>query len=223
MSYDYLTLQYGTLPLLTLSFCTSVIVNWTKAILATRQFQFPVSVEAKLSFVEPGHRWAHSPSCSKAPGVSYQGTMKTSVRILKTSGGHWLLYGASFYFRRRFRWAPEGFLVCFTWLWASWGVPPGDSSLFVQLLPPVLTSVPAHDSPLWAPWAAVAFFCFLRRFPWVPESFFFFEPWLVRLSAPELSSCRRVHTRGPSSECSLFHFSPSPVIRWGHRGWGCLV
>jgi len=39
--------------------------------------QFPVSVEAKLSFVKPGRRWAHSPSPSKAPGISYQGTMKT--------------------------------------------------------------------------------------------------------------------------------------------------
>jgi len=43
-----------------------------------------VSVEAKLSFVEPGRRWAHSPSSSGAPGVSYQGTMKTSVRMLRT-------------------------------------------------------------------------------------------------------------------------------------------
>jgi len=47
----------------------------------------PVSVEVKLSFVEPGHRWAHSPSHSKAPDISYQGTMKTSVRMFKTSGG----------------------------------------------------------------------------------------------------------------------------------------
>jgi len=49
----------------------------------------PVSVGAKLSFVEPGRRWAHSPSPSKAPGISYpyQGTMKTSVSMLKTSGG----------------------------------------------------------------------------------------------------------------------------------------
>jgi len=45
----------------------------------------PVSVGAKLSFVEPGCRWAHSPSPSKAPGDSYQGTMKTSM--LKTSRG----------------------------------------------------------------------------------------------------------------------------------------
>jgi len=49
--------------------------------------QFPVSVEAKLSFVEPGRRWAHSPSHSKAPAISYQGTRKTSVRMSKTSGG----------------------------------------------------------------------------------------------------------------------------------------
>jgi len=47
----------------------------------------PVSVEAKLSFAEPGHRRAHSSSPSKAPGISYQGTMKTSVRMLKTSEG----------------------------------------------------------------------------------------------------------------------------------------
>jgi len=43
---------------------------------------FPVLMEAKLSFVEPGCRWA-----SKALGISYQGTMKISVRMLKTSGG----------------------------------------------------------------------------------------------------------------------------------------
>jgi len=47
--------------------------------------EFPVSVEAKLSFVEPSRRWAHSSSPSKAPGISYQGTMKTSIRMLKTS------------------------------------------------------------------------------------------------------------------------------------------
>jgi len=41
----------------------------------------PVSVEAKLSFVEAGRRWAHSPSPTKATGISYQGTMKTSVRM----------------------------------------------------------------------------------------------------------------------------------------------
>jgi len=44
----------------------------------------PVSVEAKLSFVDPGRRRAPSPSPSKAPGISYQGTMKTSVKMLKT-------------------------------------------------------------------------------------------------------------------------------------------
>jgi len=47
----------------------------------------PVSVEAKLSFVEPGRRWARSPSPSKDPGISYQGTMKTSMRMSKTLGG----------------------------------------------------------------------------------------------------------------------------------------
>jgi len=46
-----------------------------------------LSVEAEVAFVEPGRRWAHSPSPSKAPGISYQGTMKTSVRMLNTSGG----------------------------------------------------------------------------------------------------------------------------------------
>jgi len=50
-----------------------------------------VSVEAKLSFVEPGRRWAHSPSSSGASGILYQGTMKTSVRMLGTSGGLSLL------------------------------------------------------------------------------------------------------------------------------------
>jgi len=53
----------------------------------TRLVPVPVSVGAKLSFVEPGRRWAHSPSPIKAPGISYQGTMKTCVRMLKTSGG----------------------------------------------------------------------------------------------------------------------------------------
>jgi len=42
-------------------------------------------VEETLSFVEPARRWAHSPSLSKTPGTSYQGTMKTSVSMLKTS------------------------------------------------------------------------------------------------------------------------------------------
>jgi len=124
-------------------------------------FQFPVSVETKLSFVEPGHRWAHSPSPSKAPGISQQGIMKTSVKMLKTSGGLWLLYGASFCFLRRFHWAPEGFFF----LWTMTGSP---------------------------------------------------------VSCKELSSCGRVPTRGPSSECSLFHSSPSLVIRWSRGGWGVL-
>jgi len=47
----------------------------------------PVSVEVKMSFEEPGRRWAHSPSPSKAPGISYQGAMKSFMRMLKTSGG----------------------------------------------------------------------------------------------------------------------------------------
>jgi len=66
----------------------------------------PVLLGAKLSFIEPGCRWAHSPSPSKAPGISYQGTMKTSARMLKISGGLKLLYGVSFCFC----------LVRFTWL-----------------------------------------------------------------------------------------------------------
>jgi len=33
-------------------------------------------VEAKLAFIEPGCRWAQGPSPNKAPGISYQGTMK---------------------------------------------------------------------------------------------------------------------------------------------------
>jgi len=131
-----------------------------------------------------------------------------------------MLYGVSFCFC----------LVRFTWLWASQGVPPGDSGLFVRLLPPVSTSVPVHDSPLWAPralgpasacGAAFAFSCFLWRFHQAPERFFFL--WTMTglpVSCKELSSCGRVPTRGPSSEYSLFHSSPSSVIRWGHGGWG---
>jgi len=46
-----------------------------------------VSVEAMLIFIEPGRRWAHSPSSSKAPGIPYQDATKTSVRMLNTSGG----------------------------------------------------------------------------------------------------------------------------------------
>jgi len=49
--------------------------------------ELPVPVSAKLSFVEPGRRWAHSLSPSKAAGISYQGTVKTSMKMLKTSGG----------------------------------------------------------------------------------------------------------------------------------------
>jgi len=117
---------------------------------------FPVS--AKLFFIESGRRWTHSPSPSKAHGISYQGTMKTSVRMLKTSG-LWLLYGASSCFLSCFRWAPRGFF--FLWTMTGWSV-----------------------------------------------------------SCKELSSCRRVPTRGPSSECSLFHSSPSSVITCSQGGWG---
>jgi len=62
---------------------------------------------------------------------------------------------------------------------------------------------------------------FLRRFRWALEGFFFL--WTMTgspVSSKELSSCGRVPTRGPSSECSLFHSSPSSVIRRGHEGWG---
>jgi len=44
------------------------------------------SMEAKLSFVEPGRRWAHSPSPSKAPGIPYQGTMKKPPGEMKHRG-----------------------------------------------------------------------------------------------------------------------------------------
>jgi len=121
-------------------------------------------------------------------------------------------------------------LVRFTWLWASWCVPPGDSGLFVRQLPPVSTSVPVHDSPLWAPrapgpasacGAAFAFSSFLWRFHRAPEGFFFFQTMTGSpVSCKKPSSCGRVPIRGPSSKCSLFHFSPSSVISWGHGGWG---
>jgi len=41
----------------------------------------------EVVLLEPGRRWAHNPSSSKASGISYQGTMKTSVKMLKTSEG----------------------------------------------------------------------------------------------------------------------------------------
>jgi len=46
-----------------------------------------VSVEAKLPFIEQAADGpiVHPPS--KAPTISYQGTMKTSKRMLKTPGG----------------------------------------------------------------------------------------------------------------------------------------
>jgi len=146
--------------------------------------------------------------------------MKTSVRMLKTSGSLQLLYGVSVCFC----------IVRFTWLWASCCISPGDSGLFVRLLPLVSTSVPVHDSPLWAPQApgptsacgaAFAFSGFLWSFRRAPEGFFLL--WTMSgspVSCKELSSCGRVPTRGPSSECSLFHSSLSSVIRWGHTGWG---
>jgi len=40
----------------------------------------PVSVESKLSFVVPGRRWAHSPSPSKAPGISYHENLREDVQ-----------------------------------------------------------------------------------------------------------------------------------------------
>jgi len=74
-------------------------VHYNKPKYATMQLLHPVSVsvEAKLSFVEPGRRRAHSPFLSKAPGISYQGTMSKTSRDLQ------LLYGASFCFLRPFR------------------------------------------------------------------------------------------------------------------------
>jgi len=117
----------------------------------------PVSVGAKLSFVEPDRRWAHSPFPSKGPGIpGYYENLREDVKNL---GRPQLLYGASFSFLKRFRWAPKGFFF----LWTMTGSP---------------------------------------------------------VSCKELSSCGRVPTRGPSSEFSFFHFSPSSVIWWGHGGWG---
>jgi len=64
----------------------SIVVEEVEKLVKKCQFvDLFISVEAKLSFVEPSRRWAHSPSPSKAPGISYQGTMKTSVMMLITS------------------------------------------------------------------------------------------------------------------------------------------
>jgi len=87
--YSITVISYSGLFCLILLFGHSVTVRvrvWVRSF---------VSVEAKLSFVEPGRRWAHSPSPSKAPGISYQGTMKTSVRMSQTSEGLELLYAVN--------------------------------------------------------------------------------------------------------------------------------
>jgi len=167
-----------------------------------QQVPVPVSVGAKLSFVEPGHTWAHSPSPSIAPGISYQGNMVSNYYIVFLLFLLSTLHLALDILRCPTRWQ----------------------------LPPVATSVLVHDSPLWAPrapgptsacGAAFAFSCFFWRFRRAPEGFFFL--WTMTGSpvrCKELSSCGRVPTRGPSFECSLFYSSPSSVIRWGHGGWG---
>jgi len=120
---------------------------------------------AKLSFVEPGRRWAHSPSLSKTPGISG----------------------------------------------ISWSILPG----YYENLREDVKNLRRSLTVIWC------FFLFLRHLRWAPEGFFFL--WTMTgspVSSKELSSCGRVPTRGPSSECSLFHSSPSSVIGWGHGGWG---
>jgi len=56
------------------------------AVTGMRRVRF-VSVGAKLSFVEPGRRWAHSPSPSKAPGIStgYYENLREDVIKLRRS------------------------------------------------------------------------------------------------------------------------------------------
>jgi len=44
-----------------------------------------VSVEAKLIFVEPGRRCAHSPSSSRAPGIPYDENLREDVKYLRKS------------------------------------------------------------------------------------------------------------------------------------------
>jgi len=79
---------------------TRLFMNWTNIdfalrfmyarglfhlLINVRLFRSFVSVEAKLSFVEPGRRWAHNPSPSKAPGISYlQDSCHTSVATCKS-------------------------------------------------------------------------------------------------------------------------------------------
>jgi len=59
-----------------------LLVEWCCSCCSYHDLVSSVLVQAKLPFVEPGCRWAHSPSPSKAPGISYQATMKTSVMML---------------------------------------------------------------------------------------------------------------------------------------------
>jgi len=86
-NYDPVMLYLGKLFSKQIIFDILALCVYIWGIITKRKTEDPVSVGVKLSFVEPGCRWAHSPSLSKAPGISYQGTMKTSVRMLETSGG----------------------------------------------------------------------------------------------------------------------------------------
>jgi len=165
-------------------------------------------VGTKLSFVESGRRWAHSPSPSKAPGISYQGTMKTSVRMSQTSVSLTVIW-CFFLFLLSTLHLALGILRCPTrWQQSLCDCCPQCWHQYRCTIRHCLSR------------AAFAFSCFLWRFRRAPEGFFFL--WSMTgspVSCKELSSCARVPTRGPSSECSLFHSSPSSVIKWGHRGW----
>jgi len=125
---------------------------------------------AKLFFVEPGRRWAYSLSPSKAPGVSYQGTVI------------WCFF--------LFHQAPGGFLVRFT------------AVFLCDCCPRVLTSVPVHDSPLWAPrvpgppsacWAAVVFFLFPQALPASSKELSFAEGLSRGAPLPNVPSFTPVH------------------------------
>jgi len=80
--YNTLYCSHETLPMLPTS-----LSNYIPAFSTLHMQGVDVSVEAKLIFIEQGRRWAHSSSSSRAPGIPYQGTMKTSVGMLRTSGG----------------------------------------------------------------------------------------------------------------------------------------
>jgi len=95
-------------------------------------------VEAKLSFVETGSRWAHSPSPSKAPGISYQGTMKKLCEDVKNSRRSLTVIWCFFQFPRALPLGARGFLLSLNHDW-----------FFCQLQKAEFLRKGSHEGPLF--------------------------------------------------------------------------